>query len=103
MEAQLLGNYLGGLATGEPVLDGFTLERFIELTTGFDRVFFDGFHVTRFTQFSVRQFEATLHRLPGRGKSGAELHGQGGNFTSPKYRKFQGVDFRRCQVILKNI
>lgn len=38
----------------------FMLERFIELTTGFDRVFFDGFHVTRLTQFSVHQFAGKI-------------------------------------------
>ena len=46
MQAQFLGNHGSGLGTGEPVLDGFTLERFIEFTTGFDRGCFDGFHVT---------------------------------------------------------
>ena len=36
LEAQLLGDDLSGLAALEPVLDRFTFECFIELTTDFD-------------------------------------------------------------------
>lgn len=44
LEAQFLGDDLGGLAALEPVLDGFTFECFIELTADFDRCLFHGLH-----------------------------------------------------------
>jgi hypothetical protein len=49
MRAEFLGNYLSGLAAGEPVLHRFRLERFLEFTTGFDRGFCDGFYLTWLT------------------------------------------------------
>src|SRR5207253_4461738 len=47
-KSQLLGDHSSRLAAGKPVLHCLAFERLIELTTGFDRDFFDGFHVTRF-------------------------------------------------------
>src|SRR2546426_3992498 len=58
-QSQLLGNHRRGLAAGEPVLDGFTFEGFIEFTTGLDGYLCHGLVRLLFTQSSVRQFEAT--------------------------------------------
>src|SRR5580700_6822994 len=58
LEAQFLGDDLSGLAALEPVLDRFTFECFIKLTTDFDRCLLHVLHHC-FTRFSVRQIGAT--------------------------------------------
>lgn len=44
IDAQLAGNNFGGLAAGEPVLDGLAFEGWIELTTGLGRGVFQCVH-----------------------------------------------------------
>ena len=58
-ESQFLGDHGSRLATVKPVLDGFTFKGIIEFTTDLDGCFFYNFHSSLFTQFSVRQIEAT--------------------------------------------
>src|SRR5208282_1451342 len=68
-QAQFLGNHGNGLAATKPVLDGFAFERFVEYTAGFDSVCVHGLVGSLFTQFPVRQFEATSASPPGEGES----------------------------------
>jgi len=59
MEAKFLGDHCNRLATGQSVLYRFGFERGIKFAPDIDGDFFDEFHVIRFAQFSVFQFEAT--------------------------------------------
>src|ERR1022692_4434455 len=61
-DPQLLGDHFRGLAAGQPVVNGFAFERFIEFTTGLDGCLCHGLVGSLSTQFSVRQFEAALVR-----------------------------------------
>src|ERR1017187_3850317 len=67
VDSQLLGDHFSGLATGKPVVNGFTFERFIEFTANFDCCLVHGLVGSLFTQFSVRQFEATRSSVGGNG------------------------------------
>src|ERR1017187_9814928 len=62
-DPQLLGDHFRGLAAGQPVVNGFAFERFIEFTTGLDGCLCHGLVGSLSTQFSVRQFEAALIAL----------------------------------------
>src|SRR5438552_17452203 len=63
VDAQLLPNHRSGLAAVEPVQDRFAFEGFVEFPALSDRCLFHWFGLSLFTQFSVRQFEATS-KLP---------------------------------------
>ena len=59
-DPQPLGDHFRGLAAGQPVVNGFAFERFIEFTTDLDGWLCHGLVGSLSTQFSVRQFEAAL-------------------------------------------
>src|SRR6266699_1585695 len=59
VDAQLLTNHRSGLAALQPVGDRFAFKGLIEFPPFSDRCLFHGFCLSLFTQFSVRQFEAT--------------------------------------------
>src|SRR2546421_12168479 len=63
VDAQFLSNHFSGLAAVEPVLDRLAFEGFVEFPALSDRCLFHWFDHSLFTQFSVRQFEATSTRL----------------------------------------
>ena len=59
IESQFLGDHFSGLTALKPVQDRFTFECFVEFAADFDRCLVHGLDDSLFTQFSVRQFEAT--------------------------------------------
>jgi hypothetical protein len=63
LKAQFLCDYLGGFAARQPVLDGFTLEGFIEFTADFNKGLFHGLDVSLSAHSPVRQFEAVLNLI----------------------------------------
>src|ERR1035441_10244589 len=58
-DPQLFGDHFRGLAAGQPVINGFAFERFIEFTAGLNGCLCHGLVGSLSTQSSVRQFEAT--------------------------------------------
>src|SRR5580700_7688115 len=58
-ESQFLGDHFSRLAALQPVQDRFTFKRFIEFAADFDWCLVHGLVLSLFTQFSVRQYEAT--------------------------------------------
>src|ERR1035441_4391761 len=61
-DPQLFGDHFRGLAAGQPVINGFAFERFIEFTAGLNGCLCHGLVGSLSTQSSVRQFEATRLR-----------------------------------------
>ena len=62
VDPQLLGDHCRRLAAGQPVVNGFAFERFIEFTAGLDGWLCHGLVGSLFTQSSVRQSEAASYR-----------------------------------------
>src|ERR1035441_8941812 len=58
-DPQLFGDHFRGLAAGQPLINGFAFERFIEFTAGLNGCLCHGLVGSLSTQSSVRQFEAT--------------------------------------------
>ena len=61
-QAQLLGDDLRGLATGDPVPNGFEFKGGVVLATGFPQRLVQGLHATSGAQFLLRLFGTTSHR-----------------------------------------
>src|ERR1700734_1650913 len=58
-ESQFLGDHFRRLAALQPVEDRFSFKRFVEFAADFDWGLVHVLVLSLFTQFSVRQFEAT--------------------------------------------